>query len=252
MTKCIFNNQWCELEELTIPIQSDAVQFGTGLFETLRTYGNKQLPFLDKHLQRLFSSIVSLNLACDYSQSDIKTMVIRLVNEHDSALQRIKILVIPEGVLVTSVNLIEPLDAPYRLTHWRTRRGLPEHKSTSYLQCQLAWQMAQDAGFDDSILLDEEGHVYETGRANLFWVIDGQIFTREHDVLPGTMRDFVLTNANVQFSHITYEDLLTADEVFITNSIRGIAFVSTIDSHNYQLSDVATSLQSELRAFTQT
>ena len=42
MTKCIFNNQWCELEELTIPIQSDAVQFGTGLFETLRTYGNKQ------------------------------------------------------------------------------------------------------------------------------------------------------------------------------------------------------------------
>lgn len=46
MTKCIFNNQWCELEELTIPIQSDAVQFGTGLFETLRTYGNKQLPFL--------------------------------------------------------------------------------------------------------------------------------------------------------------------------------------------------------------
>ena len=112
--------------------------------------------------------------------------------------------------------------------------------------------MAQDAGFNDSILLDEEGRVYETGRANLFWVIDGQIFTREHDVLPGTMRDFVLTHADVQFSHITYEDLLTADEVFITNSIRGIASVSTIDSHNYQLSDVATSLQSELRAFTQT
>lgn len=252
MTKCIFNNQWCELEELTIPIQSDAVQFGTGLFETLRTYGNKQLPFLDKHLQRLFSSIVSLNLACDYSQSDIKAMVIRLVNEHDSALQRIKILVIPEGVLVTSVNLIEPLDAPYRLTHWRTRRGMPEHKSTSYFQCQLAWQMAQDAGFDDSILLDEEGQVYETGRANLFWVIDGQTFTREHDVLPGTMRDFVLTHVDVQFSHITFEDLLTVDEVFITNSIKGIASVSAIDSKELDSFATSNSLQNQLKTIIQT
>jgi len=252
MTKCIFNNQWCELEELTIPIHSDTVQFGTGLFETLRTYGNKQLPFLDKHLQRLFSSIVSLNLACDYSPSDIKAMVIRLVEQHVSALQRIKILVIPEGVLVTSLKLIEPADASCRLTHWQTRRGMPEHKSTSYLQCQLAWQMAQDAGFDDSILTDDAGQVYETGRANLFWVKDGQIFTREHDVLPGIMRDFVLTNVDVQFSNVTYDELLTADEVFITNSIRGIASVSTIDSHNYQTSDVATSLRSELRAFTQT
>ena len=252
MTKCIFNNEWRELEELTISVQSDAVQYGAGLFETLRTYGNKQTPFLDKHLQRLFSSIESLNLACVYTQSDIKAMVIRLVNEHDSALQRVKILVIPEGVLVTSVDLIEPDDTAYRLTHCRTRRGMPEHKSTSYLQCHLAWQTAQDAGFDDSILLDEEGLVYETGRANIFWVKDGQIFTREHDVLPGIMRGFVLTNADVRFSHITYDELLTADEVFITNSIRGIASVSTIDSHNYQSSDVAISLQSELRTYTQT
>ena len=252
MTKCIFNNEWRELEELTISVQSDAVQYGAGLFETLRTYGDNQLPFLDKHLQRLFSSIESLNLACNYTQSDIKAMVIRLVNEHDSALQRIKILVIPEGALVTSVNLIESANTPYHLTHWRTRRGMPEHKSTSYLQCHLAWQTAQDAGFDDSILIDEEGQVYETGRANLFWVKDGHIFTREHDVLPGIMRDFVLTNVDVQFSHITYDELLTADEVFITNSIRGIASVSKIDTLNFQISDMATSLQSQLRTFTQT
>ena len=246
MTKCIFNDDWQTLEEVSIGIQSEAIQYGYGLFETMRTYQDRSLPFVAEHLQRLSNSLEKLELDCTYSSRQIEAMIQRLVSDSEHELQRIKVLVIPEGVLVTSHKLCVPANGDMRLTTTRVSRSLAEHKTTSYMDCQLAWRSAQKQGFDDSILIDANDMVSETGRGNLFWVNNGQIYTRSSDVLPGIMRDCVMSLATVAFADVSIDELLAADELFVTNSIRGIAPVSAVDDTPFVTHDVTTNLKRKL------
>jgi 4-amino-4-deoxychorismate lyase len=111
--------------------------------------------------------------------------------------------------------------------------------------------MAQVNGYDDSILLDDSGQVYETGRANLFWVNNGEVYTREHHVLPGVMRDFVLSIDDIatHFESISLNELLSADEVFITNSIRGVVPVTLINDVTFETHEVTHHVQQRLLEF---
>ena len=246
MTKCIFNDEWQMLEEVSIGIQSEAIQYGCGLFETMRTYQDRALPFIAEHLNRLSNSIQKLELDCAYSSQQIEAMIQRLVSDSEHELQRIKVLVIPDGVLVTSHKLDLPVNSDMRLTTSRVSRSLAEHKTTSYMDCQLAWRSAQKRGFDDSILIDANDMVTETGRGNLFWVNNGQIYTRSTGVLPGIMRDCVMSLATVTYADISINNLQAADELFVTNSIRGIAPVSAVDDTPFETQDVTTNLQLKL------
>ncbi len=246
MTLCIFNDQWQELEHVKIPVQSHAIQYGCGLFETLRTYRNRSLPFLQQHVSRLFQSITALNMQCDYSEEQVMQMVYRIVEAHEYELQRVKILLLPDGLLITSAKLGIPDTTAVKLTTANIRRSLASHKTTSYMDCQLAWTEAQSKGFDDSILIDADGMVYETGRGNIFWVKDDAIYTRENDVLPGIMRQWVSLNTSTHFTNASLTEILRADEVFITNSIHGIAPVSAIDETVFKSQRQAKRLQQML------
>ena len=251
MTLCIFNNDWAELDKLHIPIVSESVQYGLGLFETMRTYADKSMPFLDQHLIRFYDSVEALNLTCPYTQSQLREMIMRLVAKSPHEYQRVKLLLLKEGVLITSFQLQNQVSNPVTLTHWQAKRSLAQHKTTSYLDCHLAWQFAQAGGYDDSILVDESGWVSETGRANLFWVKHGSIFTTEDGVLPGIIRGLLLNGEIIdcQFGRIKLVDLYQCDEVFITNSIRGIVSVNAIDDATFTTHTVTEQLQKQLHDF---
>ena len=251
MTLCIFNNEWVDLEDLTIPITSESVQYGVGLFETMRTYKNKVMPFLDEHLQRFNHSVSELNLSCAYSTNEIQEMIERLVDKSPHEYQRVKLLLLSDGILVTSFELVNIEFDIAKLTHWQVNRSLAQHKTTSYLDCHLAWQYALANGYDDSILIDENGWVTETGRANLFWVRGGVVYTTEQKVLPGIIRGFIIESltTEVTFERIKLSDLYHCDEVFITNSIRGVQAVNQINDTNYGSHVVTEECQKLLQAY---
>jgi branched-subunit amino acid aminotransferase/4-amino-4-deoxychorismate lyase len=102
-------------------------------------------------------------------------------------------------------------------------------KCMNNLLYQLSYQRAEDAGFDEALLLNSRGYIAECSRANIFLVKDGELLTPSLDCgcLGGITRAAVLDLAR-QHKIKSYEnkfilsDLKAADEVFITNSLIGV------------------------------
>lgn len=231
MPKVLFNGEW--LAEANISLLSESVQYGYGLFETLRTYEQKALPFAERHITRLRQSATLLGLPLNYSSAEIQAMLTEVVMNESAELQRLKMMLLPEGLAIysTAMNNLKSNKTISLLTK-QHQRVLPEHKSTAYLDCYLAWREAQGKGFDDTLFVSSEGHVLEASRANIFCINNDVIATPASGMLGGIMRAVLLElDPEVQSRVITMADLEKAQGVFITNSIVGMQAVTAIDGN---------------------
>jgi branched-chain amino acid aminotransferase len=99
----------------------------------------------------------------------------------------------------------------------------------------LAKREALAAGHHEVVLLDREGRIAEAPTANVFAVRGGQLVTPPLDrVLSGITRDSVLALARAEGipareSHLTPEELVTADEVFLTATSYPVQAVAAVD-----------------------
>ena len=96
--------------------------------------------------------------------------------------------------------------------------------------------LAPPDGADDVLLVDADGSLLETGRANLFLVLDDGVHTPPLDgrILPGTARARVLDvlarlDLPVHQRRVSVDDLESASEVFCTNALRGVVPVESVD-----------------------
>jgi para-aminobenzoate synthetase/4-amino-4-deoxychorismate lyase len=105
------------------------------------------------------------------------------------------------------------------------------------------------------LIVDVDGSVLEAVRANVFAVRDETLFTPRTDgrILPGITRARVLEIANAididsQEEPLTHDDLLFADDVFLTGSVRGIEHVASLDgSPRRNNSEIVDRLSAELQ-----
>lgn len=232
----LINNKFIKDSEARISIFSDAVMFGCGIFETLRTYKGKKIFRLKEHVSRLINSASQIDLKMNYNFDEIQNMVQKLVEESEYELQRIKILALP-GLLAVLSNELKIDKNIYNGVSLKTvihRRSIPEIKSTSYMDCMFHHNRVVSQGYYDALFIDENDFVYECTRSNIFWIKNGKIFSRQKEILPGIMRDFIVENSHlpIVFKNGYLSELLEAEEVFITNSIIGIVPVSKIDDSN--------------------
>ncbi len=229
----MINNRMVEEKEAMVNIFSDAVMYGAGVFETMRTTINRKIFGLENHLERLFSSAEKIELSLRYSREEVGQMVKTIVAASNHDLQRLKIVVTPDDCIVISSKL-EPDSSTLngvKVMSVVQQRSLPSVKSLSYLECYLSYQKARKKGYFEAILTNEAGNVYEGSRSNLFWFIDGILYTRKGDVLPGITRKTILEISPfpVEYNTITLDELKKADEVFQTGSISGIVPIIQID-----------------------
>ncbi len=108
-------------------------------------------------------------------------------------------------------------------------------KTFNYLESILARGEARKQGYDDNILLNTEGHLASATVSNLFFVKGKKIFTPSLDcgILPGITRKTVLEicarhGVNSEEGKFLPEDLESADEVFLTNTLMSIMPVREI------------------------
>jgi branched-chain amino acid aminotransferase len=111
-------------------------------------------------------------------------------------------------------------------------------KTLSYTESVAAYLEAHRAGDDDAILLDTEGHCSEATSSNLFIWTGTMLVTPPVScgALPGITRAAVLELARADDipaveRAFTLNDLLTADEAFLTSSLRGLAPLVRVDGH---------------------
>ncbi|MCF7503484.1 aminodeoxychorismate lyase [Vibrio sp. L3-7] len=132
---------------------------------------------------------------------------------------------------------------------------LAGHKHNNRLEQILMKDEMDQAGEVDGVVLDISGNVIETTMANLFWRKGQTVHTPQltQSGVAGVMRKQVLTALNQTELSVTISDyclsqLMQADEVFMTNSIVGVAPVTRISDTQFDIGTVTRSLQGQLNS----
>jgi len=148
-----------------------------------------------------------------------------------------------EPTTVLLVDWLRPLPAAdlglrVRIADGRRNEYSPTAglKTLAYTDAVVALLAVRAQGADDALLLDTEGHLSEASASNIFLVKRGVVHTppARCGVLLGITREAVLDilarlGIDVDESPLPAAAIATADELFLTNSIREIAPVATVD-----------------------
>ncbi len=224
---------------------SPGLMKGAGVFETLRVYDG-QTPFLKEHLKRLQRGIETLRLDNPYPISQIVTGLKSALKESHFKKAKIRILVWQNKISHAAV--VVQIYRPYKSLKYR--RGLKivisndkldkkfplsQIKSIDYALFKKALNRAQRQGFDEALLLNKNGTVVEGTRSNIFWFKQNVLHTPALPCgcLPGITRSIVIKlarklNWQVREVKTEHQDLYTAQEIFVTNSLMEIMPVTKI------------------------
>lgn len=201
-----------------------------GIFETLRVE-NRRCALLDRHLCRLKTSAQALNLPLpDGYENQIEQYIAHLP---DGAF-RIKALLASDGISLSSAVLNHLADKQRVIispTILPAQNYLRRFKTTHRALFDQAWQTAETQGAFDSLFFNSDGILLEGGRSNVFVKYQGQWLTPslDLDILNGVMRQTVLdepqkylhTNQVIE-THITQKTLQEAEEIRLSNALRGV------------------------------
>jgi branched-chain amino acid aminotransferase len=119
-----------------------------------------------------------------------------------------------------------------------------------YLNSMLATHEASRAGYDEAILLTEDGYIADGPGETIFMVKDGTLHTPDlsASILPGITRDTIIQIAqdlgySVVQKPLIRTDLYTADEVFMSGTAAEITPLRSIDDHEIGVGPVTIALQ---------
>lgn len=250
------NGKFVLPDEAKISVFDHGFLYGDGLFETMRSY-NSRVFLLDKHLDRLEQSAREMGLALPFSRADI-TMVLQELIKLNGPNLYIRLTVsrgpgpvgIDPGLCHAPTVAITSRETKYnehlyekgaRAVFVKTLRNLsgatwPEIKSLNFLNNIMAKREVIAAGADEGFMMNFRGHVAEGTVSNIFIVEKGRILTPsfETGILPGITRAKVIElagEAGYQLGEqvLDKEKVLTANEVFFTNSGSEIVPVTLLD-----------------------
>jgi branched-chain amino acid aminotransferase len=258
-------------EQASISVFDRGLLYGDGCFEVLRTWDGVARD-LDPHLDRLFETAAVLRLQPMERPRLVEAVyrTIAAAGPRGAAEHRLRIVLTrgPGGLAAplaelgpgVTIVMVEPLpelpaEISLAIVDWplppRATRG---HKTLAYLDHVIAHELARERGADDAIRLDADGRAVEGGTCNLFAVIGGTVVTPPADagVLPGVVRARVLalcseTGVRTALRPLGLRELRSADELFVTSSLRGVVPVTRLDDRVWRSGSLTAQLA---RAYT--
>jgi branched-chain amino acid aminotransferase len=257
------NGRVSSQEQAVISIFDHGFLYGEGVYETLRTYNGE--PFLfERHMRRLRKSAGMLTLPVPLTDTEIdarfrETMKAAGLGDAPEREAYIRILVTrgigeltydpaatptPSIVVIVKPNVDPPLDAFERgvkvslvgIVRNHPATVNPLIKSNSLLNNALAMQEALRHGAFEGVMRNYKGELAECTQSNLFIVKDGAALTPPVDagLLPGITREFLFeigatAGIPVREAVLKDEDLLNADESFLTSTTRELVPIVQVD-----------------------
>ncbi|MDZ4166607.1 MAG: branched-chain amino acid transaminase [Coriobacteriia bacterium] len=246
-----------------VHVLTHALHYGSGVFEGIRCYDTPAGPAvfrLTEHMQRFERSARMLFMELGYSVDEL----VEAVKETIRANKLPACYIRPIAFRGYGVMGLDPIPAPVNVTiacwPWETYMGEealvkgvdvgvsswrqrspnampPAIKATgNYLNSSLARIEANRHGYNEAIMLNEDGRVCEGTGENLFIVRDGVISTPpiSDGILEGITRDSIMVIAdNLDYpvieESLVRTDLYTADEMFMTGSAAEVVPVRSVD-----------------------
>lgn len=246
-----------------IHVLTSTLHYGVGVFEGVRAYATNRGPCffrLADHTQRLFDSAHILRIEIPYSQEEINAAQVAVVAANELEEGYVRPIVFrgseqmglrAEGLSVHVAIACWPW--PDYMDPESREKGIRVHTSSytrhhvnismckakatgNYINSILALSEAQDGGYDEALLLDNEGYVAEGSGENIFVVKNGEIHTPQlTSCLPGLTRDTIITFAresgySVTERNITRDEIYIADEAFFTGTAAEVLPIQELDS----------------------
>jgi branched-chain amino acid aminotransferase len=257
------DGQFVPIEEARISIATHAFNYGTGCFEGIRGYWNSEheqvyLVKLHHHFRRLLNSCRLFRIDIGMTAEDLCDIAVELVRRghyrEDVYVRPIAYKASP----VIRVGLLgledafccytAPMGAYHDLRQglsvtvsgWRRNddNSIPARaKATGgYINAALAIADAQAAGFDEAIMLTQDGHISEASSANIFLVMNGRLITPAvaDDILVGITRGALIEVAGrlgipLQERRVDRTELYVADEIFLCGTGVQVSPVTNVD-----------------------
>jgi branched-subunit amino acid aminotransferase/4-amino-4-deoxychorismate lyase len=200
-----------------------------GVFETLRVVDGKPL-FFAEHRAELARAMEALGLK---SEADFEQAAIAL----PPLSGRWRWIVTPEETRTLFSEEPAVIAEPVALSVSPVRVGSQNwdarFKTVSYLSHAQAWKTAETP---EVVLLNEQGQVASASRGNIFWRRGEKLFTPAHEAgcRCGVVRAFVCQQQKVETGYFPLGDLLEADEIFVTNSMKGIVSVNDVPGRSWK------------------
>lgn len=275
--KIWMNGELVDWADAKVHVGVHGLHYGTGVFEGIRAYETPRGPAvfrLDDHLQRLHDSARLLYMELPYSVTELREATHSVVRTNGLPACYIRpiafygygqlgvstagnpvecvIMSWPWGAYLGEDALTKGITAcvsswkrigPNTIPHAAKATGI-------YLNSMLATTEARRAGYDEGILLTDDGYVADGPGENIFVVKGGVIRTPplSTSILPGITRDSVIQIAQdlgyvVEESSLIRTDLYLADEVFMTGTAAEVTPVRALDDQELGVGPVTQEVQ---------
>ncbi len=259
-----FNYNGKTYKEQTAVLQPSGrgLRYGDGIFETMKSIHGR-LQFTDEHFARMWHGmqVLQFNIPRHFTPDALQEEIISLLHKNGhQQMARIRITVFRgDGGLYDAVNhtpnyIIQTWPLPEGSGAWNSNGlvlgiygdakkccdVLSNLKHNNFLPYVMAALHAKNEKWNDAVLLNTAGRVCDSTIANIFTIKNDLVCTPSlaEGCIAGIMRKNILhqlakMNQPVKETEMTIDDLLSADEVFLTNSIHHMRWVRSVGNKIY-------------------
>ena len=256
MEKVFLNDKLIDTDKACISATDSGFLYGAGLFETMRSYDGVVFALKD-HLDRLFASAGALSINNPYDKEYLTDAIYKVLEGNKLTDARLR-LTLSNGpmagaeeqrtstLLITATKL-QPYPGEYYkkgvmviLSPSRQNTFEPTcgHKTTSYFSRMITLNIAHQRRAAEALWFTTDNRLAEGCVSNVFVVKDSVIYTPgiETPVLAGIARKTIFEIASTNSIKLVEKDLfiddvLGADEIFLTNVIMQIMPVTSVEKH---------------------
>jgi len=240
-----------------VPVGSRGLKYGDGIFETTLFSSGKPV-FWQEHMNRLQEGIETLKISdsTDFSANHLLKDILELAekNKATNAIVRIQIfrgagrlsqnssaVYMIEMHAYSDVIEKESLSLTIYRDAIKTYDKFSHLKHCNYLPYVMGALYAREKGFDEALIKNAQDKICDSTRANIFIIKENEIYTPSlnEGCIAGIFRTLLIKQLpalgfNINELPIEESFLMNADEIFMTNSVRGIMPVGSIDGKSFK------------------
>jgi branched-chain amino acid aminotransferase len=256
MEKVFLNDKLIDSEKARISATDSGFLYGAGLFETMRSYDGIVFA-LEDHLERLFSSAGALSINNPFDKEYLTDAIYKVLKANKLTDARLRLTLSngpmagaeeqPKPTLLITATKLQPYPGEYykkgvmvilSASRQNTFEPTCGHKTTSYFSRIITLNTAHQQRAAEALWFTTDNRLAEGCVSNVFLVKDSVIHTPgiETPVLAGVARKTVCEIASTNSIKLVEKDLyiddvLSADEIFLTNVIMQIMPVTAVEKH---------------------
>lgn len=259
----VYNGQSFREGKAVISPDNRSFRYGDGLFETMRII-NGDILLKTLHFERLFRGMKLLQFnipefftaaqleedilsLCRKNRVENKSVIRLVVFRSDGGLYDLEDMrpnYIIQSMPLHKYPTVQPGESGLTIDVYpdasKACNIFSEVKSNNFLIYVMAAKYARQHGLGDCLVLNQYGRIADATTANVFWVSNKIIYTPPLDEggVAGVTRKFLLQELpaagfTVKEQPLTIEDILNADEIFLTNAVRAIRTVGKFRNQTF-------------------